>query len=117
VRPAQADPAAPHTLADLPNFWDERRHRQGNPDLSTCAADLSVALQHTLAVLRAHGHALSHEHNADAYSVGQARGLMLAHDLLTGTVPLDCVPVVLVRRVPPPDAPAAAPDTYPFKRG
>lgn len=119
MRPVQADPAAPHTLADLPNFWDARRHRQGKPDLSTCAADLSVALQHTLAVLRAHGHALSHEHNADAYSVGQARGLMLAHDLITGTLPLDCVPVVLVKRpdVAPPVGLEPHPDSYPFKRG
>jgi hypothetical protein len=113
VRPVQPDPDAPHVVGALPDYWDERRNRQGKPDASTCAADLSVALEHTLAVLRAHGHALSHVHNADAYTVGQARGLMLAHDLITGLLPLDCVPVVLVR----PESPAAAPDTYPFKRG
>jgi hypothetical protein len=65
---------------------------------------------------------LSHEHNADAYSVGQARGLMLAHDLITGLLPLDVVPVVLARPasrlVDADDEPTLKrPDTYPFRRG
>jgi hypothetical protein len=107
----QADPAAPHVIAKLADYWDERRHRQGKPDASTCGADLSVALERTLAALRAHRHALltAQGNKADAYAVGQMRGLLLAHDLLTGTLPLEAVPVVLAR----PDVP----DTYPFRRG
>lgn len=38
------DPDAPTTIAALPDYWDERRKRQGKPDLSRCAAELRVAL-------------------------------------------------------------------------
>jgi hypothetical protein len=118
VRPVKPDPDAPHVVGELAAYWDERRHRQGKPDLSTCAADLAVALEHTLRVLRAHRHALLDANGADAYAVGQVRGLLIAHDLITGILPLDFVPVVLAARpAPPPAAPPDEPDTYPFKRG
>ena len=125
MRPVHEDPNAPHTLAALPDYWDERRHRQGKPDASTCAADLSVALEQTLATLRAHWHAAKHVRDGDAYTVGVARGLLIAHDLITGTLPLDTAPGALVdnaRAVLPSPAPAPPglephPDSYPFKRG
>lgn len=50
VAPRVASPAiephgdAPTDIAALPDYWDERRKRQGKPDLSRCAAELRVAL-------------------------------------------------------------------------
>ena len=47
---AQPDLSAPTDIAALPDYWDERRRRQGKPDLSRCAAELRVALAHSSAV-------------------------------------------------------------------
>jgi len=43
--PAEPQPDAPTDIAALPDFWDERRRRQGKPDLSRCAAELRIALR------------------------------------------------------------------------
>lgn len=42
--PAEPQPDAPTDIAALPDYWDERRRRQGKPDLSRCAAELRRAL-------------------------------------------------------------------------
>jgi hypothetical protein len=47
----EADPDAPKDIAALPDYWDERRKRQGKPDLSRCAAELRVALASSAVVV------------------------------------------------------------------
>jgi hypothetical protein len=42
--PAEPQPDAPTDIARLPDYWDERRRKQGKPDLSRCAAELRIAL-------------------------------------------------------------------------
>ncbi|HEX5659820.1 MAG TPA: hypothetical protein VFX59_21645 [Polyangiales bacterium] len=44
LAPAEPQPDAPTDIAALPDYWDERRKKQGKPDLSRCAAELRVAL-------------------------------------------------------------------------
>ena len=44
LAPAEPQPDAPTDIAALPDYWDERRRRQGKPDLSRCAAELRIAL-------------------------------------------------------------------------
>ena len=44
LAPAEPQPDAPTDVAALPDYWDERRRRQGKPDLSRCAAELRIAL-------------------------------------------------------------------------
>lgn len=44
LAPAEPQPDAPTDIARLPDYWDERRRRQGKPDLSRCAAELRLAL-------------------------------------------------------------------------
>jgi hypothetical protein len=45
LAPAEPQPDAPTDIAQLPDYWDERRKRQGKPDLSRCAAELRIALR------------------------------------------------------------------------
>lgn len=45
LAPAEPQPDAPTDIAALPDYWDERRRRQGKPDLSRCAAELRIALK------------------------------------------------------------------------
>jgi hypothetical protein len=45
LAPAEPQPDAPTDLARLPDYWDERRRKQGKPDLSRCAAELRIALR------------------------------------------------------------------------
>lgn len=44
LREVEADPLAPQHIGMLPDYWDERREREGKPDKSHCAADLRQAL-------------------------------------------------------------------------
>ncbi len=43
--PAEPQPDAPTDVEALPDYWDERRRKQGKPDLSRCAAELRIALK------------------------------------------------------------------------
>lgn len=45
LNPAEPQPDAPTDIALLPDYWDERRRKQGKPDLSRCAAELRIALR------------------------------------------------------------------------
>lgn len=82
------DPNAPPVVGHLPDYWDQRRERQGKPDASTCAADLREALEFTARQLRRQAHALQHNNAGDWYKLGQAKGLLDAADLLAGNVEL-----------------------------
>lgn len=44
LKPGEPQPDAPKLVSALPDYWDERRRRQGKPDLSRCAAELRIAL-------------------------------------------------------------------------
>jgi hypothetical protein len=45
LAPGEPQADAPTDLALLPDYWDERRRKQGKPDLSRCAAELRIALR------------------------------------------------------------------------
>jgi hypothetical protein len=48
--PAEPQPDAPTEISALPDYWDERRAKQGKPDKSRCAAELRIALAHQAAI-------------------------------------------------------------------
>jgi predicted DNA-binding transcriptional regulator YafY len=44
LAPGEPQADAPTDIALLPDYWDERRRRQGKVDTSRCAAELRIAL-------------------------------------------------------------------------